>query len=175
MVKKMKSKSLIIFGLVLVISLILIIFVMLQPTPIWKVNAEAFVDPFLVISGDIATIDDLSEFTTFDWDTLVSFAPYTSEERIYEVVVGYKWDKICSTVSEGMNQIVFLKDGKVVCYLDGHPDKYKVFFSFGQYDGDYIKLASSDKLSFQMIVTDNGYREFNFIPKGAKNVARNRL
>jgi hypothetical protein len=161
----MKSKSLIIFGLVMVIISALIIFVILMPTPIWKVNAETFVDSFLVISGDTAMIDDLSGFTTFDWDTLVSFTPYTSEERIYEVV-GYKWDNISSTVNEGMNQIVFLKDGKVVCYIEGYPDKYKVFFSFGQYNGDYIKLASSDKLSFQMIVTDNGYREFKFIPKG---------
>jgi hypothetical protein len=165
MVKKIKRKALLIFGLVIVISTALVIFMMLQPTPIWEVNAEQFVDPFLVISDDVATIDDLSGFTAFEWDTLVSFTPYTSEERIYEVI-GYQWDNVSSTVNEGMNQIVFLKDGKVVCYIDGYPDKYKVFFSFGHYSGDYIKLASSDKLSFQMTVADNGVREFNLISKG---------
>ena len=62
-----------------------------------------------------------------------------------------------------MNQIVFLKDSKVVCYLDGYPDKYKVFFNFRQYNGDYFKLTSSDKLTFHMTVTDDGVREFDFV------------
>lgn len=33
-------------------------------------------------------------------------------------------------VNEGMNQIVFMKDGKVVCYLYGYPKNngYGIFF-----------------------------------------------
>jgi len=104
----------------------------------------------------------LSSFTTFEWDTLYSFAPYTSNETIYQVV-GYQWDKINSTVSEGMNQIVFLKDGKVVCYIDGYPDKYKVFFEFGQYNGNYFKLTSSDKLIFHMTITDGEIIKFEYV------------
>ena len=139
----MKKKSFIVLTSVLVVILGLIMFKTLQSTPIWEKNAKQFNGSFNVISGNNATIDDLSSFTTFEWDTLYSFAPYTSNETVYQVV-GYQWDKINSTVSEGMNQIVFLKDGKVVCYIDGYPDKYKVFFEFGQYNGNYFKLTSSD-------------------------------
>jgi len=78
-------------------------------------------------------------------------------------VVGYKWDNISSTVSEGMNQVVFLKEGKVVCYIDGYPDKYKVFFDFGQYYGDFFKLTSSDKLSFNMTVMNDGIRKLDYV------------
>jgi len=134
----------------------------LQPTPVWEMNAKQFSSSFNAISGSTAAIDDLSRFTNFEWDTLYSFAPYTPEETIYEVI-GYQWDKIHSTVSEGMNQIVFLKDGKVVCYIDGYPDKYKVFFNFGRYNGSYFKLNSSDKLSFLITVTDEGIRVFDYI------------
>lgn len=120
----MKKKSFIVIASVLVVILGFIMFKTLHPTPIWEINAKQFNRSFNVISGN-ATIDNLSGFTTFEWDTLYSFAPYTPEKNVYQVV-GYQWDKINSTVSEGMNQIVFLKEGKVVCYIDGYPDKYKV-------------------------------------------------
>lgn len=158
----MKKKLLIGFGLIFVLALGFVTFNIMRLDPIWEVNARQFVKAFNVISGDTATIDDLSGFTAFEWDTLYSFTPYTPVETIYEVV-GYKWDKISSTVNEGMNQIVFLKDGKVVCYIDGYPDKYKVFFSFGQYDNSYFKLTSSDKLVFHMTVTKDGIRMFEYI------------
>ena len=140
----------------------LITFKTLQPTPIWEINAKHFNGSFSAISGNNATIDDLSGFTAFEWDTLYSFAPYTSNEVVYQVV-GYQWDKIDSTVSEGMNQIVFLKEGKVVCYIDGYPDKYKVFFEFGRYNGNYFRLTSSDELTFHMMVTESKIRKFNYV------------
>lgn len=157
----MKKKSFIVIASVLVVILGLIIFKILYLTPIWEINAKQFNSSFNAIS-DNATIDDLSDFTTFEWDTLYSFAPYTPEEDVYQVV-GYQWDKINSTVSEGMNQIAFLKEGKVVCYIDGYPDEYKVFFEFGQYTGNHFKLTSSDKLIFHMMVTDGGIRKFDYI------------
>lgn len=67
---------------------------------------------------------NLSAFTPFEWDKVYSFAPYLSKEAIYETI-GYKWDNISETVSEGMNQIVFVNDGKVVCYLYGYPENNK--------------------------------------------------
>lgn len=157
----MKKQTFIVVASVLVIIIALIMFKALHLTPIWEINAKQFNSSFNTISGN-ATIDDLSRFTTFEWDTLFSFAPYTPKEDVYKVV-GYQWDKIDTTVSEGMNQIVFLKEGKVVCYIDGYPDKYKVFFEFGQYTGNYIKLTSSDKLIFYMMVTDGGIRKFKYV------------
>jgi hypothetical protein len=158
----MIKKSVIAIGLVFVVILGFIVFKVLQPTPVWETNAKQFSSSFNKIGSESTTIDNLSDFTIFKWDTLYSFAPYTSEETIYKVI-GYKWDNISSTVSEGMNQVVFLKEGKVVCYIDGYPDKYKVFFDFGQYSGVYFKLTSSDKLSFNMTVMNDGIRKFDYV------------
>lgn len=149
-------------GIVLTIIVGVLMFTILQPTPEWKTNARQLHKSFDIISGNKARIDNFLGFTHFQWNTLYSFAPYTPEQTIYNVV-GYKWDNISSTVSEGMNQVVFLKDGKVVCYIDGYPDKYKVYFNFGQYDGSYFKLTASDKLAFDMWVTDKGIRMFEYI------------
>lgn len=128
---------------------------------IWDINAEELKKSFTVISGN-SEIDDLSQWTPFEWDTLYSFAPYTPKEKIYEVV-GYKWDKITESVNEGMNQIVFLKAGKVVCYLYGYPENIKISFNFGSYKDSFIKLLAEDKLSFRTTISDNGVRYFNYI------------
>ena len=150
-------------GIILLVSLIIITLLVINPfkKDIWDVNAEHFKSSFNIISGD-AIIDDLSEWTPFEWDKLYSFSPYISTDEIYEIV-GYKWDKISSTVSENMNQIVFVKDGKVQCYIYGYVENTKLGFNFGEYEGDYIKLSSKDKLSFNIIFdedTDTRYLEY---------------
>lgn len=128
---------------------------------IWDVNAKGLKDSFNIISGN-AVIDDLSQFTSFEWDTLYSFTSYTSKEKIYETI-GYKWDNISETVNEGMNQIVFVKDNEVVCYIYGYPENTKIGFDFGQYEGSYIKLTADQILSFEMIVTKDGVRYLKYI------------
>lgn len=128
---------------------------------VWDINADKLIYSFNVISGD-ADIDDLNGFIPFEWDELYSFAPYSSTKAIYKVI-GYKWDKISESVDEGMNQIVFVKDGKVVCYLYGYPENIKLGFDFGEYDGSYIKLTSNQKLSFATTLSDNGVRYFKLI------------
>ena len=158
----MKKKPFMFVGLAAVVLITTFLYRALQPEPVWKENAQRFGSSFNMISGDTAVIDDLSGFTNFEWDTLYSFSPYTPEETIYEVV-GYRWTRVMATVSEGMNQIVFLKDGKVVCYIDGHPDKYKVSFSFGAYQGSHIKMTSSDRLAFNMTHSDRGNRHFTYV------------
>jgi hypothetical protein len=158
----MIKKPVIAICLVFVVILGFIVFKVLQPIPACETNARQLHKSFDIISGSKTRIGNLSGFTHFQWDTLYSFAPYTPEQTIYDVV-GYKWDNISSTVSEGMNQVVFLKEGKVVCYIDGYPDKYKVFFDFGQYSGVYFKLTSSDKLSFNMTVMNDGIRKFDYV------------
>lgn len=125
---------------------------------IWDSNANKLKNSFQAISGD-ADIEDLRGFIPFEWDELYSFAPYTSKETIYEVI-GYKWDNIRETVNENMNQMVFVKDGKVVCYLYGYPEYTKLGFDFGQYEGCYFKLTSDQNLSFTTTISDHGIRYF---------------
>jgi len=63
-----------------------------------------------------------------------------------------------------MNQIVFVKDGKVVCYLYGYADNIRLGFNFGKYEGSYIKLTPKDKLSFKTTYSEeSGVRYFEYI------------
>lgn len=96
---------------------------------LWDVNSELLKEEVLFIGQDVRTVN-LSNVTPFEWDVAYSFDSYTSKDTIYETV-GYKWGKIKETVSEGMNQVVFLKAGKVVCYLYGYPENngYGIYFT----------------------------------------------
>ena len=158
----MKKKNKILCNAGIVIITIAVIVIVFNPfkEDIWDINADKFINSFNVISGD-ADIEDLNAFIKFEWDELYSFAPYTSKKAIYEVI-GYKWDNISESVNEGMNQIVFVKDGKVVCYLYGYPENIKVGFDFGEYEGSYIKLTPNQKLSFTTTFSDNGVRYFKY-------------
>ncbi|MBB4827065.1 hypothetical protein HNO89_004356 [Sporosarcina luteola] len=70
----------------------------------------------------------LLDITPFKWDVLYSFEPYATKEVVYETI-GYRWDTVQETVSEDMNQIVFMHDGKVVCHIFGYPSQ----IGFGMY------------------------------------------
>lgn len=155
----MAKKRLYAVGIPLV--LILLIMINLLKKDIWDVNAEQLVRSFDVISGD-AEIQDMNEFIPFAWDSLYSFDPYSSTESIYEVI-GYRWDLIYETVDEAMNQMVFMKDGKVVCYLYGYPDFNGVGFNFGAYEGNYIKLTPEHSLHFTTTINENGFRYFQYV------------
>ncbi len=128
---------------------------------VWDINAERLSKSFNVISGN-ATIEDLSEWTTFEWDVLYSFLPYTSKQIIYDTV-GYKWDIIRETYDEAMEQTVFVNDGKVVCYLYGYPADLKIGFDFGELEGSYIKLSAEDKLAFQISESEAGVKYLKYI------------
>lgn len=147
-----------IVALLLIVSVIIFKKAIISKDPIWEVNAKQLISSFKVFSEKVTIIDDLSKIIPFDWDTLYSFGPYTSEEYIYEVV-GYRWEKICSAYSEGMNQIVFLKDDTVVCYLYGYPQEDKIYFDFR---GAFVKLTNIDKLSFEMNINDCGIRVLTY-------------
>lgn len=63
----------------------------------------------------------LSEMTSFDWDKAYIFEPGASKEDMYKVA-GYKWRKINADGRNKWQQMVFMKDKKVVCYLYGHEE-----------------------------------------------------
>jgi len=75
---------------------------------------------------------------------------------ILKCMTTYKWGNIRETVSEGMNQIVFVKDGKVVCYIYGYPEsnKFGIFFEGTGFVGSTEILYSEDNEVFD--VTKNG-------------------
>ena len=84
---------------------------------IWEENAELLKEKILAVES---TEISLTDVTPFEWDRAYSFPPYSDPDTIYQTV-GYKWDRVHGTVDEAQNQIVFLKNEKVVCYLYGYP------------------------------------------------------
>lgn len=124
---------------------------------LWDVNADLLKEEVLSIEKSVETVN-LTDITPFEWDVVYSFYPYTTKDAIYETV-GYKWDNISETVNEGMNQIVFLKDGKVVCYLYGYPQNngYGIYFTSQNETGATSSsiLSINDDLIFEIIRSDD--------------------
>ncbi|MGE8078352.1 hypothetical protein [Peribacillus loiseleuriae] len=108
--KSKKTLAMIAIGIVCIVVLINFI-----KKDLWDINSRLLQEQVLSIGQSVDTIN-LLDVTPFEWDVVYSFDPYTAKGQIYETV-GYRWDNIRETVSEGMNQIVFLKNGEVVCYV----------------------------------------------------------
>ncbi|WP_391204306.1 hypothetical protein [Psychrobacillus sp. L4] len=154
-----KKRNLILGFICMIVIIGIPTFVHYAKKDVWEINAINLIKAFQPISGD-AVIEDLRPWIPFEWDTLYSFSPYTTKETIYETI-GYKWSNIRETVSEGMNQIVFVHDGEVVSYLFGYPEHNGISFNFGEYKGSYIKLTTEEKLPFKMTISNEvSYFEF---------------
>ncbi len=158
----MKNKKILVIVAIVIVSIFVL--VNLLKKDLWDVNADLLKEEVLSIEQSVETVN-LTDITPFEWDVAYSFDPYTTKDTIYETI-GYKWDNISETVNEGMNQIVFLKDGKVVCYLYGYPENngYGIYFTSENGMGvtSASVLSSKDDLTFQVIRSDNGlYLENN--------------
>ncbi|KGR77987.1 hypothetical protein [Ureibacillus manganicus] len=144
------------FTITAFLVLAFIIFINIFKKDLWETNEELLKQEVLAI-GDSVYAVKLTDVTPFEWDVVYTFDPYIPKETIYETV-GYKWDSIRETVSEGMNQIVFLKDGKVVCYLYGYPENngYGIDFRRGKYNKvEFASVLSvDDDLTFQVVKRD---------------------
>lgn len=143
----MKIRQIIIIATIAILCLSVLIYHLNKD--IWDKNYEVLRKETLSIEQSIETVS-LLEITPFYWDTVYFFKPYTPVDQIYETV-RYKWASITETVSEGMNQIVFLHDGEVVCYVYGYPSRngFGIF-----YEGASLK-ASDDNIDFT-VTRDNG-------------------
>ena len=60
----------------------------------------------------------LSEVVPFQWDKVYVFDENIDVDKIYETI-GYKWQSIVSKDKHSEQQMVFMNDDKVVCYLYG--------------------------------------------------------
>jgi hypothetical protein len=118
------------------------------------VNARTLKENVLSLDQKVESVN-LKDLTSFEWDTVYSFDPYTSKEQIYETV-GYKWDNISEALSEGINQVVFMKDGKVVCHVFGYPEnnRYGIFFR-GKDITKVPMLKINDSLTFKVQRMEN--------------------
>ena len=143
--------------MVAIVMLSIVILINILKKDLWDVNADLLKEEVLSVEQSVETVN-LNDITPFEWDVVYSFDPYTSKDMIYKTV-GYKWDNINETVNEGMNQIVFLKDGKVVCYLYGYPENngYGIYFT-GENETEIVSasmLNAEESLTFQVERSDD--------------------
>ena len=150
----MKRKKVMIIAITIMLTIMLI---KVFKKDVWDVNEELLKQEVMNIGSSVKYVN-LSDITPFEWDLVYSFDPYTPKELIYETV-GYKWDSISETVNGGMNQLVFMKNKKVVCYLYGYPanNGYGIFFSSEGKDvlAPASILSVEDDLIFQVVRGDN--------------------
>lgn len=122
---------------------------------IWDENRELLKENVLATEATEEPVS-LSSLTPFDWDRVYSIDPYASKEEIYDVV-GYKWDTVEQTLSEGMNQLVFMKEDKVVCYVYGYPENngFGIYFEGTETEGRATVLHKEDDVLFKRHTFDD--------------------
>lgn len=122
--------GLLIYALIKMVDTYLMLSVpyIVNPTPD-PLEAELFNTISRYEKGESSVID-LSAVTTFSWDRLYFFGPYTPLSEL-ESTVGRSWRNICFTqieVLEGYALLVFTEKKKVVHCLEYPVEKYD--FSF---------------------------------------------
>lgn len=152
---KVKKPCLIILAIIAIGLLIVTALISPFKKNLWDENSKLLREKVLSVGQTIETIN-LLDITPFEWDVVYSFEPYTPQDKVYNTI-GYKWDNISETVSEGMNQIVFLKDGKVVCYLYGYPSNngYGISFDSTDYKNSVAMFYAKDNLNFKVTKSKN--------------------
>ncbi|MDR0287581.1 MAG: hypothetical protein LBI03_07765 [Clostridiales bacterium] len=95
----------------------------------------------------------LDDLVTFDWDYVYTFYPNMSKDEI-ENIIGFKSNEIKKTENENLDQLMFVKNNKVVCNIVGFPDKLKFEFDLGELENRYTKIDRTDQPVFTVNVQD---------------------
>lgn len=156
--------------IVLIIALVVVVstvFLISNPKDNALDNAESLIKNTKILheqsENKYVLVKDIGDLTDFEWDYLYNFSPYTSKKDI-EAAIGFESDEIKETVNELMNQVIFTKDKKIVCYIYGYPNE-GVYFDFTNLYKDstgYVKLSSKDGHKFLLREFD-GYLKMSSI------------
>ena len=95
---------------------------------------------------------NVKDLIKLNYDKVFVFGPYESVENMEEKI-GFKSSKLIQGVSEGTNNILFVKDNKEVEYLFGYPINSGYYIDIPI--GDYTK-AEIDKMTYIMEKRDIG-------------------
>ena len=108
---------------ILVITLIIVVSVIFVDSQInhsdqQKLTTDISNAIVMYKNGDVPVVD-FAKITTFSWDKLYIFEPYTSAEEI-EDIFGNRFTAPVTTIetNDGVTLLVFAKDGRVVQYLE---------------------------------------------------------
>ncbi len=74
----------------------------------------------------------LNGIVPFEWDTVYTFSPYTSEQEI-EDIIGFKSrDIVANNVNEGMVHLIFTKGEKVQAAVLGYASRLGYYIDFSK-------------------------------------------
>lgn len=90
-------------------------------------------------SGLDSANGNVKDLITFDYDTMYIFEPYQTVDEM-EKKIGFKYTKLKQGLSEGMTNILFVKDNKAAAYLFGYPSNtgYSIEMPYGEYEQSQI-------------------------------------
>lgn len=108
--------------------------------PIVFINNNRLNREVTAINSGVVT---LNEIVPFEWDAVYTFEPYANKEQI-EAIIGFKSNSIRETVSEGMVQLLFVKNRRVVGSICGYSDNLGYSVDFQD------KILYSDKALFSV-------------------------
>lgn len=135
----MKKRT--IFSLVIVVVLVLAVSVF---HPIVRWNNHKLQKAVQSLEAGVV---NWNEVVPFAWDAVYTFDPYTTTEQIEETI-GFSSRSIQETVNEGMVQMLFVKDKRVVASVCGYPDSLGYAVSFQD------KITYADNAQFIVAVQD---------------------
>jgi len=131
---------------VIVILIIILSFICWRNTFVVIRNNKAFNTNVNSITQDKVFLNDIAPF---EWDTVYTFGPYTSREVI-EKVIGIKSNAISEARSEGMRQLIFVKEDKIICSITGYYYKLGYMFFIESYENEHGTLNSTDNPLFKI-------------------------
>lgn len=97
-------------------------------------------------------ITTLEEAVPFDWEAVYSFEPYTSRAEIARTI-GFDSPEISETIGEGITQLIFVEDDRVVLCICACPENlgYDVDFTgcvrYGEHTPFIVRQGSVVRLS----------------------------
>lgn len=89
---------------------------------------------------------NVKNLLNLDYDKMYVFEPYQSLDKM-EKQIGFKYSKLKEGLSEGSNNILFVKDNRVVAYLFGYSSNTGYFIKIPS--GEYTKIQL-DKMTYKM-------------------------
>ncbi len=136
---------------IIILLIIITIFLKFKGYNDIKLNNENLQKAITRIKEDEAALNDV---VPFEWERLYTFKPYTTKEDI-ESIIGFKSQYISETINEGMVQLIFIKDKKIVSNVLSYADN--LGYSIDFYDGIsvYNEILYKDNVKFN-VKFDNG-------------------
>lgn len=99
-----------------------------------------------ITSGIDTANGNAKDLFTLDYDKVYRFEPYQSKEEM-EKQIGFKYWRLKEGLSEGIINILFVKNNKPIAYLFGYSTNIGYYLSIQE--GEYTK-AQIDKMTYIM-------------------------